>query len=111
MTRKARLPATRMGWSGFDLLETVPGLVILGMNAVGLALAGTLVADEIDNPGELAAASAPDLEPHTEEQPQHDSANATASSIHTYRYEPYAKRPAHQTAPLNGDGLRGEIGS
>ncbi|MFJ3921649.1 hypothetical protein [Streptomyces sp. NPDC090022] len=75
------------------------------MNAIGLALAGALVADEINSTGGIAAASTPDLEPHAEEQP-HDAANATASSsIHTYRY---ATRPAQQTAPPAGDGLRQE---
>ncbi|MEU8617327.1 hypothetical protein [Streptomyces sp. NPDC048623] len=111
--RKARLPVptTRIGWSGFDLLESVPGLVILGMNAVGLALAGSLVADEIDSARGLAAASVPDLEPYAEEQPQHDAANATASSIRTYRYESPVTGPAHQTAPLplHGGDLRGEV--
>ncbi|MFG3348747.1 hypothetical protein ACGF1Z_27275 [Streptomyces sp. NPDC048018] len=70
------------------------------MNAVGLALAGSLVADEVDSAPELAAASVPDLEPHAEEQPRNDAANATASSTHTYRYEPQATSPAHQIAPM-----------
>ncbi|MFG2835988.1 hypothetical protein ACGFYE_13460 [Streptomyces zaomyceticus] len=84
------------------------------MNAVGLALAGSLVADEIDSARELVAASVPDQEPQAEEQPQNDAANATASSTHTYRYETSSTGPAHHyTAPLppNGDGLHGEVWS
>ncbi|WP_432078298.1 hypothetical protein [Streptomyces sp. YPW6] len=110
MTRKARLPvpAVRIGWSTFDLLDTVPGLMILGMNAVGLALAGSLVTDEVDSARGLAAASVPDLEPHAEEQPQHGAANATASSIRTYRYEPAATGPAHQTVPIHDGNHRRE---
>ncbi|MFJ4338686.1 hypothetical protein [Streptomyces sp. NPDC088915] len=111
MIRKARLPvpALRGGWSALDLLETVPGLMLLGMNAAGLALTGSLVADEIGSPRGLAAASVPDLEPHAEEQPQHDAANATAgTSTRTYRYEPDAPRPAPQDVPLTGGTLRGK---
>ncbi|MEV7565637.1 hypothetical protein [Streptomyces tanashiensis] len=113
MTRKARLPApaTRIGWTAFDLLESVPSLMILGMNAVGLALAGSLVADEIDSPRGLAAASVPDLEPHAEEQSQSDAANATASSTHTYRYVPQTMGPARQTAPVNSGDRRREVWS
>ncbi len=81
------------------------------MNAVGLALTGSLVADEIDSPRELAAASVPDREPHAEEQPQHDAANATASNTHTYRYKPQATGPAHQLAPIHGGDLRREVWS
>ncbi len=102
-------PATRIGWSAFGLLEAVPGFMILGMNAAGLALTGSLVADEFDSPRGLTAASVPDLEPHAEEQPQHDAANATAGiSTRTYRYEPYVPEPAHQDAPLSNSALRGE---
>ncbi|MFD5109043.1 hypothetical protein [Streptomyces cinereoruber] len=111
MIRKARLPvpAFRGGWSAFDLLEAVPGLMILGMNAAGLALTGSLVADEVDSPRGLAAASVPDLEPQAEEQPQYDTANATAGiSTRTYRYDPHVSGPAHQEAPLTGGALRGE---
>ncbi|MFJ8300127.1 hypothetical protein ACIQ9R_30135 [Streptomyces sp. NPDC094447] len=103
------VPATRIGWSALDLLETVPGLMILGMNAAGLALTGSLIADEISSPRGLAAASVPDLEPHAEEQPQHDAANATAdSSTSTYRYQPDAPGAAHQDLPLTHGTLRGE---
>ncbi|MFC8269529.1 hypothetical protein ACFUIZ_27995 [Streptomyces cinereoruber] len=110
--RMARLPvpATRIGWSALDLLETVPGLMLLGMNASGLALTGILVADEIGSPHGLAAASVPDLEPHAEEQPQH-AANATAgtsTSTRVYRYQPDAPGAAHQGLPLTRGTLRGE---
>ncbi|MFB7025939.1 MULTISPECIES: hypothetical protein [unclassified Streptomyces] len=101
------VPATRIGWSALDLLETVPGLMLLGMNAAGLALTGSLIADEIGSPRGLAAASVPDLEPHAEEQPQHDAANATADSS-TYRYQPDAPGAAHQDLPLAHGTLRGE---
>ncbi|MFE0642180.1 hypothetical protein [Streptomyces sp. NPDC058877] len=112
MTHKARLPvpATRVGWSAFDLLETIPGLMILGMNAVGITLAGSLVAHEIDSAQERAAASAPDLEPHAEEQPQY-AANATASSTHIYRYEPHALGPAHHTVPIHDGDHSKEVWS
>ncbi|MFD6076776.1 hypothetical protein ACFWG5_14475 [Streptomyces hydrogenans] len=106
----ARLPApaTKIGWSALDLLETVPGLMILGMNAAGLALTGSLIADEIGSPRGLAAASVPDLEPHAEEQPQH-AANATAdTSTSVYRYEPHMPGPAHQDVPPTHGALRGE---
>ncbi|MFF4169051.1 hypothetical protein [Streptomyces sp. NPDC001744] len=110
----ARLPApaTRIGWSALDLLETVPGLMLLGMNAAGLALTGSLIADEIGSPRGLAAASVPDLEPHAEEQPQH-AANATAdtstsTSTSVYRYEPHMPGPVHQDVPPTHGALRGE---
>ncbi|MFH9955978.1 hypothetical protein ACH4OX_17435 [Streptomyces roseolus] len=107
------VPATRIGWSALDLLETVPGLMLLGMNVSGLALTGILVADEIGGPRGLVAASVPDLEPHAEEQPQHDAANATAgtstsTSTRTYRYEPHVPGPAHQDVPPAHGVLRGE---
>ncbi len=113
MTRKARLPAptTRIGRSAYDLLETVPGLMILGMNAVGLALTGSMVTDEIDSTGGIAAASAPDLEPHADEQPQHGAANATASSIRMYRYESQTMGPTHQTAPIHDGDHRRKVWS
>ncbi|MGW0120538.1 hypothetical protein [Streptomyces sp. NPDC003327] len=104
------VPATRIGWSALDLLETVPGLMLLGMNAAGLALTGSLIADEIGSPRGLAAASVPDLEPHAEEQPQH-AANATAdtsTSTSVYRYEPHMPGPAHQDVPPTHGALRGE---
>ncbi|MER8036556.1 hypothetical protein [Streptomyces hydrogenans] len=108
------VPATRIGWSALDLLETVPGLMLLGMNAAGLALTGSLIADEIGSPRGLAAASVPDLEPHAEEQPQH-AANATAgtststsTSTRVYRYEPHMPGPAHQDVPPAHGALRGE---
>ncbi|MFB8040528.1 hypothetical protein ACFC8F_04395 [Streptomyces hydrogenans] len=107
------VPATRTGWSALDLLETVPGLLLLGMNAAGLALTGSLIADEISSPHGLAAASVPDLETHAEEQPQHNAANATAdsstsTSTSTYRYQPDAPGAAHQDLPLAHGTLRGE---
>ncbi|WP_234338274.1 MULTISPECIES: hypothetical protein [unclassified Streptomyces] len=78
------------------------------MNAAGLALTGSLVADEFDRVRGLAAASVPDLEPHAEEQP-HDAANATAgTSTRTYRYAPDAPGPAHQDVPLTDGAVRGE---
>ncbi|MFF6833381.1 hypothetical protein ACFY84_16120 [Streptomyces sp. NPDC012438] len=107
------VPATRIGWSALDLFETVPGLMLLGMNAAGLALTGSLIADEVGSPRGLAAASVPDLEPHAEEQPQHDAANATAgtstsTSTRVYRYEPHMPGPAHQDVPPAHGALRGE---
>ena len=111
MTRKARLPATRIGRSAFDLLETVPGLMILGMNAVGLALTGSLVADEIDSAPGLASASMPDLEPHAEEQSQNDATNATARSTYPNRYESQTTGPAHQTAPIHDGDHRRKVWS
>ncbi|MFC9487926.1 hypothetical protein ACFTZM_17830 [Streptomyces hydrogenans] len=110
------VPATRIGWSALDLLETVPGLMILGMNAAGLALTGSLIADEIGGPRGLAAVSVPDLEPYAEEQPQH-AANATAgtstststsTSTCVYRYEAHMPGPAHQGVPPTHGALRGE---
>ncbi|MFC9734200.1 hypothetical protein ACFWGM_01350 [Streptomyces roseolus] len=79
------------------------------MNAAGLVLTGSLVADEIGDPRGLASASVPDLEPHAEEQPQHDAANATAgTSTRIYRYEPHMPGPAHQDVPPTHGALRGE---
>ncbi|WP_327268055.1 hypothetical protein OG233_06875 [Streptomyces sp. NBC_01218] len=90
MIRKARLPAPlRLG--RFDA-ESIPGLVLLGMNATGLVLTGTLVTDEFDSNRGLATVSAPDPDQHAEEQPD-DAANATAST-HTYRYLRGGSSPA-----------------
>ncbi|MFD3945186.1 hypothetical protein [Streptomyces sp. NPDC058579] len=101
MIRKARLPAPfRLG--RFDP-DSIPGLMLLGMNATGLVLTGTLVTDEFDSTRGLAALSVPDLDQHAEEQP-HDAANATAST-HTYRYTLHATDPA-QTALLTGRSYR-----
>ncbi|MFE7509825.1 hypothetical protein ACFU8I_01080 [Streptomyces sp. NPDC057540] len=103
MIRKARLPAPfRLG--RFDA-ESIPGLVLLGMNATGLVLTGTLVNDEFDSTRGLAAVSVPDLDQQAEEQ-LHDAAIATAST-HTYRYTPSATDPS-QTALLTGRGHRQE---
>ncbi|WP_121827711.1 hypothetical protein [Streptomyces sp. S1] len=99
MIRKARLPAPfRLG--RFDA-ESIPGLVLLGMNATGLVLTGTLVTDEFDSTRGLAAVSVPDLDQQAEEQ-LHDAAIATAST-HTYRYAPHTPDPS-QTDPLTGPG-------
>ncbi|MFC8730031.1 hypothetical protein [Streptomyces bacillaris] len=113
MIRKARLPVppTSNGWSALDLLETVPGLMLLGMNAAGLALTGSLVVDEIGIPRGLAAASVPGPEPHAEEQPQYDAANATAdtsTSTRVYRYQSHVPGPADQDAALDHGALHGE---
>ncbi|MFD4374812.1 hypothetical protein [Streptomyces sp. NPDC058486] len=113
MTRNARLPVftTRLRWSASNLAEIVPSLIFISWNAAGIALAGSLVVDEIDTAHGLSVASAPDLELYAEEQPQ-DAAKATAST-HTYPYESHTTSPAHRTAslPLNGDGLREEVWS
>ncbi|WP_329309274.1 hypothetical protein [Streptomyces microflavus] len=99
MIRKARLPVPlRLG--RFDA-ESIPGLVLLGMNATGLVLTGTLVSDEFDSDRGLATVSVPDLNQHAEEQPD-DAANATAST-HTYRYVSHAADPA-PAALLTGHG-------
>lgn len=106
--RKGRLPAARLRWSP-TAAEIIEGLIFIGWNAAGLALAGSLVIDEIDSPRELAAASVPDLVPHAEEQSQHEATNATASTL-TYRYEAHGTHPVHQTAPppLHRDALHEE---
>ncbi|MFC9585830.1 hypothetical protein ACFVJ8_23790 [Streptomyces yangpuensis] len=104
MIRKARLPVPfRLG--RFDA-ESIPGLMLLGVNATGLVLAGTLVTDELDSTRGRATVSVPDLDQHAEEQP-HDAANATAR-IYTYRYAPHSTDPAQLTAPLTGHGHRQE---
>ncbi|MFG3037242.1 hypothetical protein ACGFYZ_10095 [Streptomyces sp. NPDC048330] len=103
MIRKARLPAP-FRFGRFDA-ESIPGLVLLGMNATGLVLTGTLVTDEFDSTRGLAAVSVPDLDKQAEEQ-LHDAAIATAST-NTYRYAPHAPDPS-QTALLTGRGHREE---
>ncbi|APE24536.1 MULTISPECIES: hypothetical protein [Streptomyces] len=114
MTRSARLPvpSIRLRWSASDLAEIIPGLIVIGWNVAGIALAGTLVIDEIDSPRELAAATAPDLDPHAEEQPQHEATNATASTL-TYHGKAPATHPVHQTAPppLHSDDPHEELWS
>ncbi|MFE7583595.1 hypothetical protein ACFU5Y_18820 [Streptomyces gardneri] len=93
--RKARLPAIGLRW--YHAAEIAEGLILIGCNAAGLGLAGSLVIDEVGSTREFAAVSVPDLEPHAEEQPQPYAASATASSL-AYRYEAPATRPVHQPA-------------
>lgn len=104
---KARLPLPAV-FRRFDA-ESVPCIALIAMNAAGLALTGTLVADEVDDALGLPASSVPDLGPIAEEQP-HAAANATATTraTRTYRYSLRLPDPAQQPSPMTGDRLVGE---